>query len=197
MSALLQAEKLALIRGRRRLFKGLSVTLHGGCALHIAGANGSGKTSLLRVLAGLLAADEGAIKVNGDVLYLGHQTAVKPTLTVAENLRFSSVLFDQTAVTEQQLSAALSTLDLQRFADYACGKLSAGQQRRVMLARLWLSNKAIWLLDEPLTALDSHSSIAVQQRINTHLAQGGGVIFASHQTLALNYPVISVDLGAA
>ncbi len=201
MTRLLHAEQLTLIRGQRLLFRQLSLTLHAGQAIQLSGENGAGKTSLCQLLAGLLRANQGRIQRHptARLRYLGHQTTIQSMLTVAENLYFNNILFDDNADALAAHKQALSALNLARFSDYPCSKLSAGQQRRVMLARLWLSEPAryptIWLLDEPLTALDNTSVAVVQQRLDALLAAGDGVIFTSHQALTLKHPVSRLPLG--
>ncbi len=202
MTRLLHAEQLTLIRGQRVLFRQLSLTLHAGQAIQLNGENGAGKTSLCQLLAGLLHANQGCIQWHptARLRYLGHQTTIQPMLTVAENLHFNNILFDDNTDSLAAHKQELSALNLARFSDYPCSKLSAGQQRRVMLARLWLSEPAhyptIWLLDEPLTALDKASVAVVQQRLDALLAAGDAVIFTSHQALTLNCPISQLSLGA-
>ncbi len=213
MTVLIDADNLSLIRGQRLLFKNLAFQLKAGQAIHLGGPNGSGKTSLLKVLTGVLTPDSGTVHIWGKtvadfvgedyqkILYLGHQTAIKHELTVLENLRFNSALFDKTKATNRQLKAALSAVGLSRFAEQLAGKLSAGQKRRLMLARLWLTvgdshtDKSLWLLDEPLTALDVRAIEDLQELIDKHLSYGGGVLFTSHQAFALTHPVASLILG--
>ncbi len=211
---LINADNLSLIRGQRLLFKQLSFTLKKGQAIHLSGHNGSGKTSLFKVLTGILKPNSGSLQVfaksfadfeNKDyekLLYLGHQTAIKHELSVLENLRLNSQLFDKINASDEQLYAALSAVGLERFDKQLAGKLSAGQKRRVMLARLWLSvgerhtdNKPLWLLDEPLTALDVGAIDDLQALIDKHLSFGGGVVFTSHQAFKLSHPIQSVKLG--
>lgn len=210
---LIHADKLSLIRGQRLLFKCLSFTLSRGEAIHLKGHNGSGKTSLFKVLNGTLPPDAGTLSILGKavndlanedykkLLYLGHKTAIKHELTVTENLRLNSRLFDALSLNDEQLSAALAAVGLARFKEQPTGKLSAGQKRRVMLARLWGSvgerhtDKPLWLLDEPLTALDIDAVEALQTLTDKHLSLGGGVVFTSHQTLHLHHSVKTVVLG--
>lgn len=210
---LIHADNLSLIRGQRLLFKQLSFELTAGQAIHLSGHNGSGKTSLFKVLMGSLPSDSGVLSVLGkkfadfegadyqNLLYLGHQTAIKHELTVLENLRLNSELFDKIQATDEQLHTALSAVGLSRFHEQLAGKLSAGQKRRVMLARLWLTvnddktDKALWLLDEPLTALDVRAIDDLQALFDKHLSFGGGVVFTSHQAFELNHPIQSVVLG--
>lgn len=211
---LIDAKNLALIRGQRLLFKNLSFKLHSGQAIHLSGHNGSGKTSLFKVLNGLLPASKGSLYCLGKkisqldntdhqkIIYLGHQTAIKQELSVIENLRLNSQLFDGLDNSEEALQKALSTVGLQRFADQLAGKLSAGQKRRAMLARLSLVSdgqqliKPLWLLDEPLTALDVGAVDNLQALIEQHLSLGGGVIFTSHQAFSLSASVQTLTLGA-
>ncbi len=212
-SLLINADDLSLIRGQRLLFKHLSFTLKSGQAIHLSGHNGSGKTSLFKVLTGMLSPNTGKLEVFGKtfadferenyekLLYLGHQTAIKHELSVLENLRLNSQLFDKINASDEQLYSALSAVGLARFDEQLAGKLSAGQKRRVMLARLWLSvddnntDKPLWLLDEPLTALDVGAIDDLQALIDKHLSFGGGVVFTSHQPFELSHPIQSVVLG--
>lgn len=213
LKTLIVAEQLALVRGERQLFKNLSFTLHAGQAIHITGQNGSGKTSLFKVLMGVLPVDKGNLYLLSkktsnweqtdyiNILYLGHETAIKHELTVLENLCLNSELFDQVKATHAQLLTALSAVGLSAFHEQLAGKLSAGQKRRLMLARLWLTvheahtEKVLWLLDEPLTALDNVAIKALQTLIEQHLSLGGGLVFASHQAFRLDYPIHSIILG--
>lgn len=210
---LVEARNLSLIRGQRLLFKDLSFVLDRGQAIHLSGHNGSGKTSLFKVLNGLLPASSGSLYCFGKNvsaldgkdyqknLYLGHQTAIKHELTVAENLCLNSRQFDGLITNRDALQKALAAVGLQRFANQLAGKLSAGQKRRVMLARLYLTaaenpyHKSLWLLDEPLTALDIEAIDNLQALIEQHLSIGGGVIFTSHQVFSLSCPVHSLTLG--
>lgn len=213
MSVLIHAENISLIRGQRLLFKQLSFTLQRGQAIHLSGHNGSGKTSLFKVLTGSLSPDNGVLNVFGKpfadftgedyhhLLYLGHQTAIKYELTVLENLRLNSRLFDNIHADAARLHQALSAVGLSRFHEQLAGKLSAGQKRRVMLARLWLTlddeqtQKKLWLLDEPLTALDVGAIDDLQVLIDKHLSLGGGVVFTSHQAFVLTHPIQPLVLG--
>lgn len=210
---LVSAENLSLIRGQRLLFKQLNFTLARGQAMHLIGHNGCGKTSLFNLLIGSLTPDTGQLSVLGksykefesddyrQLIYLGHQTAIKHELTVGENLSLNAAVFDNIAATETMIQTALSAVELAAFSAQPAGKLSAGQKRRVMLARLWLSmedenaHKALWLLDEPLTALDVAAIDALQSLIDQHLSFGGGVIFTSHQAFELSHPMTTLTLG--
>lgn len=185
----LEAEGLAAIRGERLVFSGLSFTLPPGGALLLEGPNGSGKSTLLRVLAGLGRAEVGTLRWNGEdalsdrtthatrVAYLGHQDAVKPGLTVAENLAFWG--------TPLEIETALARLNLARLAPLPARMLSAGQKRRLALARLALAAAPIWLLDEPTLGLDTTSVAALGTMLAAHRAGGGVVIAATHLPLPL------------
>lgn len=185
----LQAEGLAAIRGERLVFSGLSFALPPGGALLLEGPNGSGKSTLLRVLAGLGRAETGTLRWNGEdalsdrtthatrVAYLGHQDAVKPGLTVAENLAFWG--------TPPEIEAALARLNLARLAPLPARMLSAGQKRRLSLARLALAAAPIWLLDEPTLGLDTASVAALGTMLAAHRAGGGVVLAATHLPLPL------------
>lgn len=189
----LTAENLACARGERRLFDGLSFTVRAGQALAVEGANGAGKTSLLRLLAGFLAPFAGRVVVRtaqGDsdeaetrarlVGWLGHLDGLKPQMTVREQLSFYAHLYG-VAVSD----AALEQVNLSRQADLPCRYLSAGQKRRLALARLLVSNRPLWLLDEPFAALDSAGQALVAQLMVRHCGQGGIVIAATHDPLGL------------
>lgn len=185
----LQAEGLAAIRGERLVFSGLSFALPPGGALLLEGPNGSGKSTLLRVLAGLGRAEVGTLRWNGEdalsdrtthatrVAYLGHQDAVKPGLTVAENLAFWG--------TPPEIETALARLNLARLAPLPARMLSAGQKRRLALARLALATAPIWLLDEPTLGLDTTSVAALGEMLAAHRATGGVVLAATHLPLPL------------
>lgn len=188
---LLQADQLAAIRAERLIFRGLSFTLAAGGALLVRGPNGAGKSTLLRLLAGLLPPAAGRLTWNREdalsdlpthaarVAYLGHQDAVKPALTAAENLRFAA------RISGGDIQAALTALDLAPLADLPARLFSAGQKRRLALARIALSNAPLWLLDEPTNALDQSATTRLATLIAAHRSQGGLVIAASHTPLPL------------
>jgi heme exporter protein A len=193
MIAFLTAEKLACARGERRLFDGLSFRVTAGQALAVEGANGAGKTSLLRVIAGFLAPADGRLVVKvGDreitdgeergklVGWLGHHDGLKPQLTVREQLNFYAALYGAVAD-----AAVLEQVGLARQADLPCRYLSAGQKRRLALARLIVSNRPLWLLDEPFAALDTAGQSLVAQLMARHCGGGGIVIAATHDPLGL------------
>jgi len=190
------AHELSCRRGGRRVFDGLSFSLGTGQALILRGANGTGKSSLLRVLAGLLEAASGALTWEGASLqddpdahrqrlhYLGHADPIKPVLTVTENLMFWAEL-GEAGPGPDRLNHALETFDLVHLRDLPARFLSAGQKRRLNLARLLAAERPLWLLDEPTTALDQASSAQVAQAIEAHCMAGGMVIASTHLELGL------------
>lgn len=188
----LQAVALFCERDDRELFSELSVTVRGGDLLQLAGPNGAGKTTLLRLLAGLNRDYEGELYWSGqplyDVypeyasarLYMGHLAAVKKGLTALENLRW---LTAQEGVTDSELLSALEQVGLYGYEDTTCMQLSAGQQRRVALARLLVSRCPLWILDEPFTALDKAGVAWLELQLQQHVSKGGAVIITSHHAL--------------
>ncbi|MFG6459768.1 cytochrome c biogenesis heme-transporting ATPase CcmA [Roseateles sp. BYS96W] len=182
---LLQVQSLACRRGGRSLFKGLSFELHAGQALELHGANGSGKTSLLRLLAGLMPAAAGAACWQGrpqDVAYLGHLNGLSPDLSALENLRFAQQLVGGDTAAPV---AALQDWGMTALATRPVRRLSQGQQRRVALARLGLARQRLWLLDEPCAGLDDAGERLFDARLAAHLADGGLAVVATHQPLRL------------
>jgi heme exporter protein A len=188
----LQALELECQRGGRELFRALSFTLAGGEALRIAGANGSGKTSLVRILAGLLPPTAGRVLWKGaeaaglreqyarELVYLGHAAAVKDELTAAENLSVACRLAGD-AVSDDEVRVALERLRLAP-KDVAVKRLSQGQRRRAALARLALSAaRPLWLLDEPFSALDAEGASILGALLDEHKARGGAVVFTTHE----------------
>ena len=195
MIASLTAEKLALQRGTRRLFEGLSFSVKAGQALALEGANGAGKTSLLRLLAGFLSQAAGRVFLTEDgkeiaepeergqfIGWLGHHDALKASFTVSEQLEFFGKLYSR----DGDRAALLEQVGLTRQADLPCRYLSAGQRRRLALARLLLSQRPLWLLDEPFAALDTAGKSLVARLIALHCGQGGIVIAATHEPLGLS-----------
>lgn len=204
---LVDCDNISLLRGHRLLFKQLSFTLNRGQAIHLSGRNGAGKTSLLKVITGQLQAQQGNVLLFSkphtaltaddyhNLLYLGHKAAVKDELTVAENIIFNAAIFDGEKISQSQLDEVLNIIGLHKFINQPVGKLSAGQKRRVLLARLWLNDmKKLWLLDEPLTALDADTVAKVENRIDTLLSRGVGVIYTSHQPLTLQQPSMTLAI---
>lgn len=194
---LLQANNLSCVRENRTLFEHLSFAVAAGDLVQIEGPNGVGKTSLLRLLTGLSQPFAGEICWNGEnirscrdeyhanLLYLGHQPGVKANLTPLENLGFYQKLHG-TGSAGVDLWQVLARVGLAGFEDYPAGQLSAGQQRRVALARLWLSDKpALWILDEPFTAIDKQGVKVLERLFLAHADRGGMVILTTHQDLTL------------
>lgn len=198
----LEVRDLACQRGNRRLFTGLSFDLGPGQVLQIEGANGSGKTTLLRTICGLLQADTGTIRWGQEIIldvqaeyhaqltYLGHLPGVKLDLTPLENLRISQALHGGVH-DNPSLLRALDEIGLYGFEQTPCRQLSAGQRRRVALARLCLARTALWVLDEPYTALDRAGTEMLSQRLALHLQAGGMAILTSHQPVVISTITIS------
>ena len=198
MSQRLEANALECVRGGRTLFQNLSFSLGPGELLEVRGANGSGKTSLLRMLCGLLAPAAGEIlwggtKINAlkeeylkELAYLGHANGVKAELSAAENLRIHYGLAEGRRADEEKIVAALDRLGLGGSQGLPAKMLSQGQQRRLALARLLISGRALWILDEPLTALDSAAVQLVQAVVGEHLDGGGLAVLTTHQPLEVS-----------
>jgi len=190
---LLQLVNLGCERDERLLFAGINLALYPGEALQILGANGAGKTTLLRVLARISREYLGELHFRGlaypncawelatDSLYLGHTPGIKKSLTPLENLRWYAA---QTPVSGELINA-LAAVGLGGYEDTPCYQLSAGQLRRVALARLHLSTASLWILDEPFTAIDKPGVAALEQLIDAHCRVGGAVVLTSHQDLGL------------
>jgi heme exporter protein A len=193
---MLEAVNLGCTRGDRRLFTGLNFSAQPGELIELRGPNGSGKTSLLRILSGLAAPAEGEVRWQGEsikslaemysgtVAYLAHQNGVKDELSALENLRISSGVAGN-ALSRPEAQSILEIVGLSRQQNLPARSLSAGQRRRVALARLLSSKASLWILDEVLTSLDD-SAIKLSRRfIGDHLANGGLAIIATHQDLDL------------
>jgi heme exporter protein A len=207
-AAELVGENLACRRGERLIFAGLDCRLPAGGALLLTGANGSGKSSLLRLLATLLAPAAGRLLWGGAPLslnlagyraaihYVGHLDAVKPVLTPREMLAFWAALRGDA---RPAIDAALTAFALDAVADWPCRWLSAGQRRRAALARLVASPAALWLLDEPSAALDRDGEDRLAAAIAAHRAAGGSVALATHQPIDLPdaVPIALDDFAAA
>ncbi len=194
---MLQAVGLECVRGRRRLFRDLSFEAQAGELIWVAGPNGSGKTSLLRILCTLLPPEAGSVLWRGssahnlaesfraELVYLGHAAAVKDDLSALENLRFGLAQHGARA-DEAALAEALAGFGLRGSEELPARALSQGQRRRVALARLvFAGEQALWILDEPLTALDVAAVALVRDRIAGHLDRGGVVVLTSHQDAEL------------
>jgi heme exporter protein A len=193
------AEALACRRGERLVFSGLSFRLPAGGALILTGANGSGKTSLLRLLATFVAPAAGglawgAAPIAADLAahrarlhFVGHQDGVKPALTPREMLRFWAALRGLAASrAAARIEAAVAAFALAAVADWPCRWLSAGQRRRLALARLLVAPAPIWLLDEPTSALDDDNRARLERAISVHRTAGGRVVLATHTPIAID-----------
>ena len=190
---MLEAKNLTCIRDERSLFQHLSFCVAAGEIVQVEGQNGAGKTSLLRILAGLADADEGQVswlganirrdraKYHQDLLFLGHQPGIKSVLTPFENLAFYQSVWQK--VDSAAIWQALSQVGLVGYEDLPVSQLSAGQQRRVALARLWLSKAPLWILDEPLTAIDKSGVATLLALFVEHATNGGMVLLTTHQDL--------------
>lgn len=200
---MLSTQNLSCIRGDRMLFNAVELRLQAGGLLYILGENGAGKSSLLRILTGLLQAESGSVFWNdqniqqdtetyrSQLLYIGHVNAIKEDLSAHENLLFSSSINHQKVNSAQALQA-LQAVGLQSHAHLPTRHLSQGQKRRVALARLWLdaismpvaagnTDSKLWILDEPFASLDAEMSSVLAGRISKHLANGGMAILTTHQ----------------
>ena len=189
---MLEANDITARRGSAVLFTRLRLRVERGRALLVTGRNGSGKTSLLRLLAGLTRPEEGRVAIDGQpveaaraqLAFAGHAAALKDELTVEENLRALVELAGE-AATPKAMADALATVDLSQQRALPARALSAGQRRRVGLARLALLSRTLWLLDEPATALDASGLRLLADLVAQHLRAGGIVVAATHQPLDL------------
>jgi heme exporter protein A len=199
----LTAESLACVRGERRIFAELDFQVSAGEVLVVEGANGAGKTSLLRLIAGFLTPAAGTITLLTDagavadgeergrhIGWLGHQDAIKPQLSVREQLDFFARLYAAGA----DIPAALEQVGLARQRDYPCRYLSAGQRKRLGLARLMLSGRDLWLLDEPFAALDRAGRSLAAALMAAHCAKGGIVVAATHDPLGLEARALRLEV---
>jgi heme exporter protein A len=187
----LRGENLTCVRGGREVFRGLSFSLKTGEALLVTGRNGAGKSSLLRMIAGLVRIATGTLALEGgeqdgvigeQAHYLGHLDALKPALTVAENLQFWAEFLGPAS---GDVAPALAAVDLAPLADLPAAYLSAGQRRRLSIARLVAVPRAIWLLDEPTSALDAASQARLADLMRRHLTSGGMIVAAAHGAIGL------------
>ena len=191
MDMLLSVQDLCVTRSGQFLLTGVSFGLVAGQALILKGPNGLGKTTLLRTIAGLQPALSGQINAKEDSFaYAAHADGVKPSLTVKENLQFWADIFDH-----QEIDSALSAFDLGDLKMRMAGLLSAGQKRRLGLARMLISNRPVWVLDEPSVSLDTASIRQLEGVIKTHLKNGGAALIVTHGQLELgsNCQILHLD----
>lgn len=191
--AALRVDALACMRGLSLVFQGVSAQIDGGQALALYGANGSGKTSLLRILAGLLPPHEGTVMPAPQPRlshYLAHMDGLKNLLTVGEMLHHLGGGFVADAYDADAVLAHLGLAGRQR---QKIGDLSAGQKRRLSFARLMIAPRRLWLLDEPMTALDAQGRAFLNRLAGAHLSVGGSIIAASHEPLAFATQSLSLD----
>lgn len=193
-SPVLQTIALACERDLRLLFENLELRLASGDMVQISGPNGSGKTSLLRLLAGLMQPTDGQVLLNGqplaeqrselarNLLWIGHAAGIKDLLTPEENLSWLCALHHPAE--REAIWQALAAVGLRGFEDVPCHSLSAGQQRRVALARLYLDSPPLWILDEPFTALDKQGVAQLEEHLAGHCERGGLVVLTTHHTLS-------------
>ncbi len=204
MTALLQTIDLSCERDDRLLINALNLEIEPGFIYQLDGPNGSGKTTLLRVLCGLSTRYRGEILWGGEtmararadylsqLLFIGHSAGVKAALTPRENLRWYAALTQADARTIEQ---ALVQVGLRGFEDSPCFNLSAGQQRRVSLARLFLQQASLWVLDEPFTAIDKSGVAELETWIEQHALQGGSVLLTTHHELNIGHAIRKISLG--
>jgi len=185
---MLIAKNIALARAGVTLLRGLSFELVAGQALVLRGPNGAGKTTLLRAIAGLQLLAEGALTIDDDAIAYGaHSDGVKPTLTVAENLGFWARIYGTDLA-----DAAMAAMNLTALARRRAGQLSAGQKRRLGLARILVTGRKIWVLDEPTVSLDAASVALFAASVRAHLSAGGAALIATHIDLGLDAEVLDI-----
>ncbi|MEL6643950.1 MAG: heme ABC exporter ATP-binding protein CcmA [Pseudomonadota bacterium] len=184
----LQVTDLACDRGGVPVLEGVTFTLSAGAALILRGPNGSGKTTLLRTLAGLQPPLAGEVSMPGDtVAHAGHADGIKPTLTVSENLSFWAAIYGT-----RDIDPALDGFDLRAYRDRPAQNLSAGQKRRLGLARLAVTGRPLWMLDEPTVSLDAASVALFAAALQRHLGSGGAALIATHIDLGFEAEVLDV-----
>ncbi|HLU07373.1 MAG TPA: cytochrome c biogenesis heme-transporting ATPase CcmA [Woeseiaceae bacterium] len=199
----LSGQDLTLIRGNRCLFQGLDFTVGSGELLMVEGPNGSGKTSLLRAIAGLIDPDEGVVRWDNTnvkknrqsfhalLVWMGHRPGFAGDLTLIENLRFEAGLRSMTMSTAEH---QLRRLKISKLVDIPFRALSAGQQRRVALARMCLADAPLWLMDEPFTNMDAEGQALVVDVLREHLQDGGLCVMATHQRFELDATIRRIKL---
>lgn len=202
---MLKVEELAVERSEHLLFAGLTFSLCPGQLLQVAGPNGAGKTTLLGVVAGLVPLQSGRLLWNGQDIaedrrnfsrfcsYIGHAPGLKASMTACENLRMALALRGQ-SLSFAELAEALAAQGLRGYEHTPVAQMSAGQKRRVALARLSLEKTPLWILDEPFTAIDRRGVMELEQRLMAHAASGGMVLFTTHHPLPEGMGVHEVDL---
>lgn len=203
---MLKANNLGFAWDYQQLFSNLTFEINPGTALLVSGSNGVGKSSLLKILTGLLLPSEGRITWEGKqvkpgdptflshLLYIGHKMGIQPTLTPLQNLKWLLEITGKSILAD--IGVALKTVGLEGYKNTPCEQLSKGQCQRVALARLWLNPPAYWVLDEPFTGLDEQGINLVQNKLLEHLKQGGMIVMATHHKIALDpFPCHEIRLG--
>lgn len=189
---------LGCSRAGRKIFENIGFSLKSGKLLVVEGRNGSGKTSLLRIMAGLLKNDVGDIIISGpdpsennveNFHFVGHKEGLKAALTVSETLKFWQILLGNC---KSSIPAALEVVGLSKVSELPCSYLSAGQRRRLILARLLVSHRPIWLLDEPMTALDPSAKMMFENLVKDHLSEGGMAVIATHEQISIPHQTLSL-----
>ena len=204
---MLEARAINCVKGDRLLFENFNLQLQPGEICQVHGSNGAGKTSLLRILCGLSLPDSGEVFWNGssirqdpgqfhcDLTYIGHSYGLKMDLTARENLAFSLTM--QSASADASIDGAIARVGLSGSEGLLCRLLSAGQRRRVAVARLYLTRAPLWVLDEPLGAIDADGVQDIEAALDAHLTQNGMVILTSHQPINLEHAAVrAVHLGS-
>ncbi len=200
----LGVDKVHIWRGDRHVLKGVSLQVSPGELVHVSGANGTGKTTLLRVITGLLQPEQGTVtwcarainrsrsEYQTRLAYLSHEPALKGDLTALENLRFSVGLKRRASL--EELRETLKRTGVAQCADLPARVLSAGQRRRVAMARVLAMRASLWLLDEPFTNLDSAGAELMSQLLQAHVEEGGLAVVVAHQALQIEWPLRRLEL---